>query len=449
MIPLKRTELKQHSNALGRDMNVFVYGTKGYPVIVFPTQDGLANQYEDFGMVDELADLVEGGKIQLFCIDSVDKESWSDGEGDKEARAAVQEAYYTYVVDELVPFVQKQNKSKLMPLTTGCSMGATHAAIVTLRRPDLFQGCIALSGCYDAKYFFGGWMNETLYDNSPVHFMENLPADHPYVELLSKRDIIFCVGQGAWEDEGVRTTALLERYFAEKGIDAWFDFWGYDVNHDWPWWKKQITYFMPIVLEDIEKQQAEAAAAKKPARKPAAKKAEPKAEAEADKEPAAAKKAEPKKVTTVKVTTAKKPAAKTTKAAATKAAAAATTAAVATAAATAAKKAPAAKAAKAAATKAAAATTAAAVATTAAKTAATKATAAKKTTAAKTTATKTTAAKTTAAKTTAAKTTAAKKTTTRKATTTKAATTKSADEPKVTKLEPSKAVQEALANKAK
>jgi hypothetical protein len=324
-----------------------------------------------------------------------------------------------------------------MPLTTGCSMGATHAAIVTLRRPDLFQGCIALSGCYDAKYFFGGWMNETLYDNSPVHFMENLPADHPYVELLSKRDIIFCVGQGAWEDEGVRTTALLERYFAEKGIDAWFDFWGYDVNHDWPWWKKQITYFMPIVLEDIEKQQAEAAAAKKPARKPAAKKAEPKAEAEADKEPAAAKKAAaPKKTTAVKATATKTTATKTTaKAPAAKATAAkkaAATAAATTAAKAAAPKAPAAK-------------------KTVAKAAATKAatTAAKKTVAKAAATTATKAAATTAAKTTAAKTTAAKKTTTRKTTTTKAATTKSADAPKVTKLEPSKAVQEALANKAK
>ena len=413
MIPLKRTELKQHSNALGRDMNVFVYGTKGYPVIVFPTQDGLANQYEDFGMVDELADLVEGGKIQLFCVDSVDKESWSDGEGDKEARAAVQEAYYTYVVDELVPLVQKQNKSKLLPLTTGCSMGATHAAIVTLRRPDLFQGCIALSGCYDAKYFFGGWMNETLYDNSPVHFMENLPADHPYVELLSKRDIIFCVGQGAWEDEGVRTTALLERYFAEKGIDAWFDFWGYDVNHDWPWWKKQITYFMPIVLEDIEKQQAEAAAAKKPARKPAAKKAAPKAAD--DKEPAAAKETATAVVTEATVKAPAKPAAK---AAATKTAKAAATKGVATKAAT--------TAAKAAATK------------TAAKAAAPKTPAAKAAS---------TAAK--ATKAAATKATTAKKTTARKTTATKAAADKPAAAPKVTKLEPSKAVQEALAKKAK
>ena len=26
------------------------------------------------------------------------------------------------------------------------------------------------------------------------------------------------------------------------------DFWGYDVEHDWPWWKKQIRYFLPYLL---------------------------------------------------------------------------------------------------------------------------------------------------------------------------------------------------------
>ena len=128
-------------------------------------------------------------------------------------------------------------------------MGATHAAIVCLRRPDLFEGMIALSGVYDARYFFGGWMNSTLYDNSPVDFIGGMPADHPYVALYNSRKYIFCVGQGAWEEEGIQTQRVLDAYFRAKGIQIWCDFWGYDVNHDWPWWKKQIRYFLPIVLE--------------------------------------------------------------------------------------------------------------------------------------------------------------------------------------------------------
>ena len=135
-----------------------------------------------------------------------------------------------------------------LPITTGCSMGATHAAIVFLRRPDLFEGVIGFSGCYDAHYFFGAWMNNTLYDNSPATFMPNLAPDHPYIRLFNQRCIVFCVGQGAWEDEGIRTQRILDESFRAKGIAAWCDFWGFDVNHDWPWWKKMYQYFLPHVL---------------------------------------------------------------------------------------------------------------------------------------------------------------------------------------------------------
>jgi len=24
----------------------------------------------------------------------------------------------------------------------------------------------------------------------------------------------------------------------------WVDLWGHDVNHDWPWWRKQFPYFL-------------------------------------------------------------------------------------------------------------------------------------------------------------------------------------------------------------
>ena len=75
-----------------------------------------------------------------------------------------------------------------------------------------------------------------------------MPADHPYIGLYNERRIAFCVGQGAWEDEGRRTTDLLRNVMDAKGIQSRCDFWGYDVNHDWPWWRKQIRYFLPWLL---------------------------------------------------------------------------------------------------------------------------------------------------------------------------------------------------------
>ena len=258
---MNRDYLSWHSDNLGRDMPLIVYGDAGYPVIVFPTQNSPCTNYEDFGMIDTLAGYIESGQIQLFCVDSIDRESWSAKGDDPAIRAYKQEAFFNYVCEEVVPFVRDRNGSALRPLATGCSMGATHAAIFILRRPDLFQGCIALSGVYDAGYFFGNWSNDVLYMNSCTDFLPNMAPDHPYIEVYNQRQIVLCVGQGAWEDEGIRTQGILEQAFRRLGINAWCDFWGYDVDHDWPWWKKQYRYFIPIVLDDIRASLAKEGAA--------------------------------------------------------------------------------------------------------------------------------------------------------------------------------------------
>lgn len=285
-----RDAISYHSNVLGEDLGVIVYGMTGYPIIVFQTQDSKCTNYEDFGMISELADYIDGGKVQLFCVDSIDQESWSNTNGDKSWRSQRQEDYFRFVTDELVPYVHDRNGSDLRPLATGCSMGATHSAIAALRRPDLFQGCIALSGVYRTSFFFGDWMDENLYMNDMVQMLHDLPADHPYIDLYNHRSLCFCVGQGAWED-GLSDLRDMDASFKRLGINAWCDFWGYDVNHDWPWWKKQMRYFLPIVLEDVKKELAEEAASAKKEAAPAPKKEE---------KPAAASKAEakpaPKKV---------------------------------------------------------------------------------------------------------------------------------------------------------
>jgi esterase/lipase superfamily enzyme len=36
----------------------------------------------------------------------------------------------------------------------------------------------------------------------------------------------------------------LKRILDDKGIPHWIDVWGYDVNHDWPWWRQMMPYFL-------------------------------------------------------------------------------------------------------------------------------------------------------------------------------------------------------------
>ena len=89
-----REEFGHYSWILDKDMRIIIYGHGGMPLLGFPTQNSMANNYEDFGMIDQLADFIEDGRIQLFTVDSVDLESWSLHEGDKEWRAARQEQYF-------------------------------------------------------------------------------------------------------------------------------------------------------------------------------------------------------------------------------------------------------------------------------------------------------------------------------------------------------------------
>ena len=302
------------SAILGKDMHVNVYGTKGLPVVVFPTLAAAPESLEEVGIIDELADYLESGTIQLFCTQTVDEESWAS-DGDPAERSLRQESFYHYVVDELVPLVHKVSKSKARPLALGFDMGATHAAIALLRRPDLFQGCMSLSGCYDSRRYFGDWMDATLYDNTPCAFLPHMPADHPYVAVYNQRQLLFCTGQDASEADSLRTTREMDANLARLGVDAWCDYWGGDVTHTWPWWKKQLRYFLPIVLDDVEK----TTEAEKPAKKRTTtrKKAATATEAAVEKKPAAKKAtAAAAKVTDEKPATAAKKAATTKKAAA-------------------------------------------------------------------------------------------------------------------------------------
>lgn len=303
----------RHSEVLGEDLDVIVYGTAGQPVMAFAPLGQRPESLEEVGLVDELSDYLDAGVIQLFSVSNVDGESWGS-DGYAVERAARQEAYYQAVCEEIVPLVAEVSGSDARPLALGFDLGATHAAVFALRRPDLFQGCVCLSGVYDASRYFGDWMDATLYDNTPCAFLPNMPTDHPYIALYNQRQLLFCCGQEGSEADSLRTTREIDAQLQRLGVEAWCDYWGGDVSHTWFWWKKQIRYFMPIVLEDVEKTTAaEKAAAKKkaPARrraaakKPAAKKAVAKAAEKDDavtEEKPAAKKPVAKRAATAKAT---------------------------------------------------------------------------------------------------------------------------------------------------
>ena len=139
--------LKEYSPALERDMECMVYGHSGRPVLYIPCQDGRFHDFGDFHMAETLAPWIESGQIIVFSVDTLDKETWSNKNGDPYWRARRHEQWMNYLTQEMAPFILNWTKQPGI-ISFGCSLGATHAANLYLRRPDLFNGMLALSGIY-------------------------------------------------------------------------------------------------------------------------------------------------------------------------------------------------------------------------------------------------------------------------------------------------------------
>lgn len=237
---------KEYSPALGRDMEWKVYGYGGRPVLYIPCQNGRFYDFENYQMLPVWEPWISSGQVTVFTPDSLDAETWSNEGGDPGWRIWRHEQWITHLTEELVPRM-KERTGALFVIAAGCSLGAAHAANLYFRRPDLFDGLLALSGVYTAEFSFGSFMNPLVYQNSPVHYLRDLSPDDPRIHDYNLKRAVFCTGQGPWECPDY--TRTLDQILAEKQIHARFDYWGYDVCHDWPWWYKQTQYFLPWILQ--------------------------------------------------------------------------------------------------------------------------------------------------------------------------------------------------------
>ena len=234
---------KWWSPNLNQDMELKVYGNAGKPAIVFPSQGGRFYEYEDFGMVAACQPFIEAGKLQLYTVDSIDNQSWVNWPTHPADRARRHEDYDHYITGEVAPFICDHNPAAAKFISTGCSMGAYHSTNFFFRHPDIFDVLIAISGLFRLNMFIGDYMDELVYFNSPLSYLPNL-EDPWYLDKYRQSEIIVCVGQGAWEDPMLEDAYALKTILDRKQIPSWVDIWGYDVNHDWPWWRVMMPYFL-------------------------------------------------------------------------------------------------------------------------------------------------------------------------------------------------------------
>jgi len=226
-------------------LRIIAYGHFGRPVLAFPSELGRRWDWEDRGMVHALAELIDGSRVKLYCVDATDEYTWRADDVPIEERARRHGEYEAWVNGVVAPWIHADTNGGEI-LVTGASFGAYHAANFALKRADLYPLAICMSGVYDVSVVGWGARAEATYFNNPVDYVSHLHGDH-LEWLRSHVSLLLVCGEGQWED----TTGALEstKHFAallgEKGIQHELDLWGHDVPHDWESWRRQIAHHLP------------------------------------------------------------------------------------------------------------------------------------------------------------------------------------------------------------
>lgn len=228
---------------MGRRVHLWAFGDVGLPLIVFPSNAGVAHEWKEGGMIDALGPLLAQGRMKVYCPETNVSRSFS-GEGSLEERLAHLRAYERFVLDTLVPFILRDCQSRELPLVTaGCSVGALYASLFVLKHPETFGRALCLSGRYRASKLFGFPDHPEVYFNDPLAFLPNLEGA-ALERVRRNAHLIVCVGRGAHEHGCIPETAELGGWLRQKGIPHHLAFWGEDSAHTYPWWQKQAYHYL-------------------------------------------------------------------------------------------------------------------------------------------------------------------------------------------------------------
>ncbi len=232
------------SPALGKEVELLAYGHFGAPIIAFPSGGGRFHDFEDNGMIDAISPLINDGKIKLYCTDGVDRESWLNEGTDPHWRGVRHNAFQDYLVKDLVPAIRVDcEDANARVALVGCSIGAYHAANFALKFPHLFHYALCMSGRYDLSKIVGSADSPEVYFNNPLAYVYNLHGNDLF-HVRNNTHLALVCGQGAWEGKCLTETNQLADLLSEKGISHERDIWGFDVEHHWFWWRKQIAYHL-------------------------------------------------------------------------------------------------------------------------------------------------------------------------------------------------------------
>ncbi len=227
-----------HSPALNRSMEMLVFGHAGARMLIFPTSKGKFYEWEDRGMMNTLSEHLNNGWLQVFCVDSVDAESWYNYSQHPGTRAYRHDQYDNYLFHEVLPLTQSKNNNPFL-MTVGASFGAFHAMSFGLRHPEKVGRIIALSGLYDIRRFTDGYSDDTVYRNNPMQFIAN-EHDPERHARLRQVDIIMATGR---DDRLIQSARDFSGLLWSKGIGNALREWD-GWSHDWQYWQQMLLKYI-------------------------------------------------------------------------------------------------------------------------------------------------------------------------------------------------------------
>lgn len=226
-----------HSPNLNLDLEMLVFGDRGYPVILFPTTKGRYHQNKDFGLIEAARWFIDEGLVKIYCPDTIDAMSWYDKGIHPSERARNYTWYDKMLSEELIPWAQHETGVDRVCMA-GCSFGGYHAANFAFKHPEKVAHLFTMGGAFDIKMFADGYHDETIYFNNPVDFVPDSSN-----EWLWRMNIILGTSEhDMCKDYNVTMSNILR----EKNIDHWLDVRPF-ANHDWPIWREMFPHYLSTI----------------------------------------------------------------------------------------------------------------------------------------------------------------------------------------------------------
>lgn len=225
-------------------MEILHFGTWGYPLLLMPTARGRFFEPENHGIIEKLRGHLDNGYVQIFCLDTLDSDTFFAKGLSLTARRDRWLALEQHWTDEFIPFARHEAQNDFL-VVAGFSLGATHALNLALRHPGLVHRCIAIAGTYDLAHtpsLFGEFhpleKEQSLYFISPMAYMSNMSLSR-WRELGGAiLDIKLLVGRTdpALEDN-IRFADILRRVGIPHHLEIW------EGGHHWETWGQQLLAF--------------------------------------------------------------------------------------------------------------------------------------------------------------------------------------------------------------